>query len=470
VTAEALPRCNTGDDTLGQPANGHLTLSPSLDRLRKAIDPAFWAREELGFEPDPWQVDALRADDREVIFLCCRQSGKSTTAAIKAAHRAVCRPGSMIILISPTLRQSIELFDKVRTGVIAKLKDPPKLVEDNKTSLRLENGSRIVALPASPDTVVCYSAVDLLIKDESARCPPDIDEAVLPMLATTNGQYIQLSTPKGKRNKFYHDWIESKARKFKVIADDVPRITKAFLAKMKAKLGSRKYGQEFLCEFLEEQEGDQFKREWFADKYVLDHPPGARAVRFWDKAATEVRKNDKGKEENDPDWTAGVKMCEKDGQFWVIDVRRDRRSPKGNEDLIKDTAASDGYTVAVRMEEEGGSSGKDTSDRYQRSVLKGYNFKGIRSTGSKVERAEAFSAACEAGNVFIVRGKWDYNGFVDRLCSFPSVDVHDDEVDAAAGAFNELARTDRGYEPSEEDACGGSRIPDELMEDYDGIF
>lgn len=445
-----------------QAMRDHLTLSPALDLLRKAVDPAYWAREELGFEPDPWQVEALRADDRELMFLCCRQSGKSTIAAIKAVHYALYRPGSMIVLISPSQRQSSELFEKVRTKVIAKLTVPPKLLEDNKTSLKMENGSRIVALPSSEETIVGYSAVNILIEDEGSRVPDDIQGATLPMLATTNGQYIQLSTPKGKRGHFYKAWTTGAARKFKVVCDDVPRITKAFLAKMLEYLGSRKFAQEFKCEFLEDMEGDQFHREWFADKLVNDWPRDARAVRFWDKAATEVKKKEaKDDKKSEPDYTAGCMMAMKDGQFWIVDMRRAQLSSKGNRDLVKTTAQRDGYAVRVRMEEEPGSSGKDTTDTYRREVLVGYNFDGVRSTGSKTLRAEAFAAACEAGNVFIVIGPprsegapppWDYEGFLDRLCAFPSIDVKDDEVDAAAGAFNELSRGRKGEDIPPEEA------------------
>lgn len=449
MTVEDLPIA-APDSILGRP-----TLSPTLILLRKAVDPVFWAREELGFEPDPWQVDALRADDHQLMFLCCRQSGKSTIAAIKAVHFAYYRPGSMIVLISPSQRQSSELFDKVRNKVIAKMTKPPKLLEDNKTSLKMDNGSRIVALPSSEDTVVGYSAVNILIEDESSRVPDEIQAATLPMLATTNGQHIHLSTPKGKRGHFYKDWIGSKARKFKVICDDVPRITKAFLDWALEKLGSRKFAQEFYCEFLEDMEGDQFHREWFADKLVDDYPrQGIRIVRFWDKGATVKKKKDNGDDRKDePDYTAGCLMAMKDGQFWIADIRRAQLSSKGNRDLIKATAQRDGYPVAVRMEEEPGSSGKDTTDTYAREVLPGYNFKGVRSTGSKSLRAEGLAAAVEAGNVFIVRGNWDYEGFLDRLCSFPSIDVKDDEVDAASGAFNELARKVRsGDGPPKEQA------------------
>ena len=75
-------------------------------------------------------------------------------------------------------------------------------------------------------------------------------------------------------------------------------------------------------------------------------------------------------------------------------------------------------------------------DHYARQVLKGYDFKGVRSTGPKAVRAQPFAAACEAGNVKLVRGPWNRE-FLDELCCFP-LGEHDDMVDAASGAFEDL--------------------------------
>ena len=70
-------------------------------------------------------------------------------------------------------------------------------------------------------------------------------------------------------------------------------------------------------------------------------------------------------------------------------------------------------------------------------LLKGYDIKGDRPTRNKVERARAFSAQVEAGNVTILRGIWVYD-FLRELEAFPTQGVHDDQVDAASGAFNTL--------------------------------
>src|SRR5712692_903175 len=140
-----------------------------LDRLldfAHGLDPAVFAEDRLGFRPDPWQSQVLRSPARWILLNCCRQSGKSTTTAAVALHTALYDPG-LILLVSPSLRQSKELFAKV-IGFLRDLTPAEVLDEDNKSSCALANGARIISLPGEPDTVRGYSAPKLIIKDESA--------------------------------------------------------------------------------------------------------------------------------------------------------------------------------------------------------------------------------------------------------------------------------------------------------------
>lgn len=419
--------------------------------LIHALDPVAWAHTYVDFELDQWQRAVLRSDTKRKIYNCGRQSGKSTVAAIKALHRAIYRPGSLILLVSPSQRQSSELFRKVQDLYDA-LDKRPRLAEDNKLSLATGPGSRVVSLPSSEHTIRCYSSVDLVIEDEAAYVPDEIHVAVRPMLAVSDGEYDMLSTPRGKKGHFWQAWVSGEWERVTFTAEDNPRISPEFLAAERAALGSRLYAQEYLCEFLEDQEGGLFQRRWFAEALVDDWPRDASIVRYWDRAATEAAPG------TDPDYTAGCLMASKGGQYWVVDMRHARLTPKGNEDLIAATARRDGPRTSIRMEEEPGSSGKDTIDHYARHVLIGYDFRGIRSSGSKAERAAPFSAACEAGNVYLVRGSWDREGFIDELCAFP-FGTHDDRVDAASGAFAELARTARGDDIPIEHAFVPAAIP-----------
>ena len=70
--------------------------------LALALDPVLFARQVLGFEPDDWQSDVLRWDGRRLMMNVSRQCGKSTTAAVKALHRAIYWPDSLVLLVSPS--------------------------------------------------------------------------------------------------------------------------------------------------------------------------------------------------------------------------------------------------------------------------------------------------------------------------------------------------------------------------------
>mgnify|MGYP000014573831 CR=1 FL=1 len=217
--------------------------------LAAALDPVCFARK-LGFEPDPWQAEVLRSPAKRIILNCCRQSGKSTVAALLALHTALYRPPALVLLLSPSLRQSSELFRKVADLYRRVATEIPSEAE---SSLRLElsNGSRIVSLPGKEQTIRGFSGVGLLVVDEAARVSDDLYNAVRPMLAVSGGRLVLLSTPFGKSGFFYRTWSEGGSDWFriKVTAEDCPRISPEFLEEERCTLGPWWYRQEYLCEF-----------------------------------------------------------------------------------------------------------------------------------------------------------------------------------------------------------------------------
>lgn len=158
----------------------------------------------------------------------------------------------------------------------------------------------------------------------------------------------------------------------------------------------------------------------------------ARAVRFWDLAATEPNQSNP-----DPDWTVGTLVLFDKGIAYVLDVKRARVKGEKVEQLVQQTAVEDGPSVAIRMEQEPGSSGKALIDQYARYVIPGYDFVGIRSTGDKVTRARPFAAAAANGNVRVLRAPW-LTEWLDELSTFPEAANHDDQVDSVTGAFSFL--------------------------------
>lgn len=243
------------------------------------------------FAPEPWQVEFLAGGIKFSLMLCYRQAGKTTVVAVKAAHKAIYKPGSLTLIVSRSERQSKILFKKVRR-VLTGLVDPRRLPEDNKTSVELENGSAIAALPGTEETIRGHSAPSLIIVDEAARVDNELYLALRPMLQQQPGRMVPeivgLTTPWGKRGWFYDAWKlpEDHAKgnrleepdpwhRYIWTAEDavrIGRLSQEWLDQERASLPDYFFRQEYLCEFVETEEtliGEEFiEAAVHADKEV----------------------------------------------------------------------------------------------------------------------------------------------------------------------------------------------------------
>jgi predicted phage terminase large subunit-like protein len=184
-----------------------------------------------------------------------------------------------------------------------------------------------------------------------------------------------------------------------------------------------------------QREGAMFKPEWVD---VVDRIPGKviARVRYWDKAGTE----------GGGDYSAGVLMAmTNDKHFYIEHVKREQLSfYVRNQTMAKMIDADgerEGPVVKTYQEVEPGAAGKEAAA----NTVKEMQGRGIIAdpvgNKSKDVRAMALSTACEAGLVHLVRAEWNQK-FMEELMMFPK-GVHDDQVDAAAGAYNKLARGGR---------------------------
>jgi len=218
--------------------------------LARALSPEAFAAD-CGFDKlDPWQADLLTGGANKSLLLCSRQAGKSTVTAIVALHEAIYSAPALILLVSPSLSQSQELFRKCREMHLA-LDGAPEIFAESALRFELKNGSRVVSLPGSEATIRGYSAAAMVIIDEAARVSDELLAAVRPMLATTNGRFIALTTPAGRRGWFFDAWQNGSGwQKLSVVANECPRISKEFLEEQRTELGDLMFRQEFLCEFV----------------------------------------------------------------------------------------------------------------------------------------------------------------------------------------------------------------------------
>jgi predicted phage terminase large subunit-like protein len=173
-------------------------------------------------------------------------------------------------------------------------------------------------------------------------------------------------------------------------------------------------------------EQGMFQRSWF--RIVEAIPAGIELVRYWDRAATEKTSG------NDPCYTSGCLGGHgNNGAFYIADMRRARLDPADNQRFLKNTASQDGRGVPIFIEQEPGSSGKDSIYHYVAHILPEYDAHGDRVTGSKINRAKPFAAQAEVGNVRLLRGNWNEE-FLKEAANFP-ISKFKDQVDAASGCY-----------------------------------
>jgi hypothetical protein len=205
---------------------------------------------DAGLPPDKWQAELLRSASRQILLLCSRQAGKSTTAAALALLTALLEAPATVLLLSPSLRQSGELFRDKVLRLYNALGRPVPVVQESALQMGLDNGSRVISLPGDEQTIRGYSGVALLVVDEAARVGDELYMAVRPMLAVSGGRLVALSTPFGKRGWFWEAYEkEADWHRFTVTADHSPRVREFMKQEVARGLPLRYVDQEFRCVF-----------------------------------------------------------------------------------------------------------------------------------------------------------------------------------------------------------------------------
>lgn len=159
-----------------------------------------------------------------------------------------------------------------------------------------------------------------------------------------------------------------------------------------------------------------------------------KIYRYWDKAASDGS----GK------YSCGVKMAQlKNKHFVILDVIRGQWASEVRERIIRSTAEMDqlnGDSVRIYIEQEPGSGGKESMEATIRNLagFAAYPDRPTGQEGDKIRRADPFSVQVNIANVALVRADWNQS-FKEELSIFP-FGTYQDQVDAASGAFNLLAK------------------------------
>ncbi len=179
-------------------------------------------------------------------------------------------------------------------------------------------------------------------------------------------------------------------------------------------------------------EGGIFKKDKAKIIKVTDLPKLPYSeCRGWDQASTAA---EPGK---DPDYTVGAKLRRySNGHYIVMHVERGRYEPDQGEKIFLNTAKADGHMCKQREEQEGGSSGKKVIAAHER-LLEAFDYEGMPKNTNKVVYSKPFANKWDADEVWLLEGHWNQD-YIDEITMFPQ-GRKDDQVDASATAFHELA-------------------------------
>lgn len=319
------------------------------------------------------------------------------------------------------------------------LKDVAEYKNETRHYIRLPNGAEISVKSAQEPDALRGVGLDGVVCDEAAFFDQEAwTDSLRPALADKQGWAIFITTPQG-HNWFYdlfqYAGHEDGWERWHRPTRDNPLITDAELAAARRE-NAIKFRQEYEADF-EAVQGSIFRREWFT---IVDEWPRefTKIVRYWDKAATA---------KSTADYSAGALLGAVNGfygdEFYIVNVVRGQWSIDEREKMILRVAQMDrenfGPQVVTWIEQEGGSAGPESA-KNTINRLAGFTVRAnpVQGSGSKEIRAQPLSSQIQAGFVKLCRGPWNHE-FIDEAIMFPNPKIHDDQVDAASGAFNKLA-------------------------------
>lgn len=197
--------------------------------------------------------------ERKVIVRLPRQMGKTTTTAAFFLWYVLFHDNKVTCILANKAPIAQEILSRVKLMYEhLPLWIQQGVVEWNKRSITLENGSRILAAATSSSAVRGYS-LSLVFMDEFAHVPNNIAEefftSIYPTISSGKETKILIaSTPFGI-NHYYKFWTEaeSKANDFIPLYygwERMPGRDRAWADEQLRALGEQKFRQEVLCEFL----------------------------------------------------------------------------------------------------------------------------------------------------------------------------------------------------------------------------
>ena len=213
------------------------------------------------FELYPFQADMVNKfhDNRFNIAKLPRQSGKSTVVTAYLLWYSIFNDNVNVAILANKAATAREMLQRLQLSY----ENLPKWLQQgvvnwNRGSLELENGSKIMAASTSASAVRGMS-FNIIFLDEFAFIPTHIaDEffsSVYPTISSGKStKVIIISTPKGM-NMFYKLWHDAELKRNEYVTtevhwSEVPGRDENWREQTIANTSEEQFNQEFECEFL----------------------------------------------------------------------------------------------------------------------------------------------------------------------------------------------------------------------------
>jgi hypothetical protein len=214
----------------------------------------------FNFYPYKYQQDFLKecCKNKRVVGVWCRQSGKSTSVSAYAVYKCLTESNYTFLIFAPTQKQSSELYSKIR-NLVSNSKIFARFIKiSTQTEMVFENGSRILSLPVGPngDTIRGFTGKTVVLEEAEGIKDSIVNEVIMPMIASTDGQIIKIGTGKGK-NHFWESAHGSETQ-YKLFDYDwtfpvaCGQITKEFIEEQRKNLTEMEFATEYEAKFIED--------------------------------------------------------------------------------------------------------------------------------------------------------------------------------------------------------------------------
>jgi phage FluMu gp28-like protein len=232
-------------------------------QITDLLDPIIWLEVNTGFHPFTYEAEILGDHSLRLrVIRKSRQIGITTTICHESIWKACTSDNRLILIVSPSDRQSKEPMRRIQILINANPKLAAMVVSQNKSEIDFNNGSRIISLPNNPDRLRVYAANDIYL-DEAAHFLNDepVMAAIRPMLIATKGTFTIISTPLGKRGLFWTQYkiatdlkgVDQTVKAYDLYPSTIsPIITQEDLDRERPFYTDLEWKQQYQGEFVEE--------------------------------------------------------------------------------------------------------------------------------------------------------------------------------------------------------------------------